>query len=367
MPTNQRAARPQDRLRTARPKTPRLLAQTYPLSIVIPVHNAVGYLERCLAAVAQNDLSFTEVILVDDSSRDRSVTLAKSFEKKMPLRLVSLQERSGPAGARNAGWREARFPWVLFLDADVILPEKSFHWIRESLDIYSHRSEVVGVLGVYSPALPSSGFFTNFKNLYTCYLYHTTDALSPFIHTPIFCIGRDLLKKVGGFDGRLARAEDFRLGIVLGSQGYRFVIDRSVQGVHLKTYTLASILREDRLRIADLWRIKLTPQQRLFYYQAHRWGRLFSLALPWLILAVTAASFQGSGLGFVALSLTVLFLALNFGFLRHCSRYRGVAFGFQAAAFLFLEMLWGGIWTAAALLGWRGAKSSVGPNFSPSR
>ena len=359
MPKNERTAKPQERLRTARPKTPRQLAQTYPLSVVIPFHDAAGYLDRCLEAVAKNDLDFAEVILVDDFSRDRSAALAESFHKKLPLRLVSLRERSGPAGARNVGWKEARFPWILFLDADVILPEKSFYWIRESLDVYSHRPEVGGVLGVYSPHVPTSGFFTNFKNLYTCYLYHTTDALSPFIHTPIFCIGRDLLKKVGGFDGRLARAEDFRLGIVLGSQGYRFVIDRSVEGIHLKTYTLASILREDRLRIADLWQIKLKPQQRLFYYQAHRWGRLLSLALPWLLLVVAVASFRQSGLFSAVLLLTLFFLALNLRFLRYCTRYRGVIFGVQAATFLFLEMLWGGIWTAAALLGWRRAKNSL--------
>ncbi len=129
-------------------------------------------------------------------------------------------------------------------------------------------------------AVPSGGFLTNFKNLTTCYLYNITDTQSPYLHTPIFCIRKEVLESAGGFDPRLWRAEDFRLGVVLGSRGYRFIIDRRIKGLHLKEYGFAGALKEDWLRIKDLQSVRLGPGERAFALRAHRWTRLVSLSLP---------------------------------------------------------------------------------------
>ena len=124
--------------------------------------------------------------------------------------------------------------------------------MRETLDAYAARPEVIGVMGVYHEDIPFPEFLSNFKNLPICFLHKTTPTVSPYLHTPILCIKRAILEQARGFDTSLATAEDFRLGLELGSQGYRFIIDRRVRGVHLKRLNLRSLLKEDARRIRDL-------------------------------------------------------------------------------------------------------------------
>ena len=328
------------RRRTARPKTPDQLSQGYPISIIIPFYNCVGQLCRTIPALAQNDLHHCEVLLIDDGSTDGSGRFARDFDFGAPSRLLPIRSRSGPAQARNLGLREAQYPHVFFLDADVVLPANALFWIRESLDVYCHRPEVQGVLGVYAADIPGAGFFTHFKNLYTCYLYDSTRTLSPFIHTPIFCVRKQVIEEVKGFDGRLETAEDFRLGISLGSRGYRFVIDRRIQGVHLKTYSLGSILREDKRRIVDLRRVEVAPGESEFYYRAHRWSRILSVLLPGATVLSLILSMSLPGFKMFALVLVLLFYGLNWRFLAFCRRKRGLPFTLRAALFLPMEMVW---------------------------
>ena len=160
----------------------------------------------------------------------------------------------------------------------------------------------------------------------------------------LIALARDAQVAIGfeDGDGRLETAEDFRLGVVLGSRGYRFVIDRRIQGVHLKSYTAGGILREDRRRVADLRRVELAPEERQFYYRAHRSARLLSLVLPSLIAVNSLASIWFPQLLWVGLILLLLFVGLNFRFFNFCRRERGWLFGIFTAAFFAMEMTWAG-------------------------
>ncbi len=317
------------------------LARTHPISIIIPAHNAMPEVTRCLEALAQNNLTETQIILVDDSSSDGTSSALDSFSAlDVPAQCIRLDPQRGPGAARNAGLESSHHPHLLFLDADVVLPEQSLDWIRDSLDLYSHRTEVGGVLGTYAEHLPAADFWTNFKNLTTSFLYRTTETLSPFIHTPIFCIRKELIEKAGGFDSGLATAEDFHLGLNLGTMGYRFVIDRRVQGLHLKRYSLKGILSEDRRRIRDLRRAKPREEQRRFYYRAHRWSRIASVALPLPILVLAGLGPWAPAAALAAFGLLALFYAFNLRFLTYCRQKLGWNFYFKSSLFLFIEMLW---------------------------
>ena len=324
----------------------KLLAEKWPISVVIPAYNAAVSLPACLGAIAKNDLSNTELLLADDSSSDDSGAIARSYG----FRCVRTPRRLGPAGTRNFGLENSRFPHLLFVDADVVLPAKALFWIRETLDLYSHRDDVAGALGQYAEDIPSTGFFSQFKNLSTCYLYRLTDTQSPFLHTAILCVRRSLLEEVGGFDASLRRGEDFRLGLSLGSRGYRFVIDRRVEGVHLKEYSFAETLREDWRRVRDLAAVRLSSTERRFSLGAHRWNRLLSVTLPAVILGCAGMGFWAWQFGWIAIALLLTFFALNLGFLWYCAKLRGLWFALRAALFLPLEMAWAQLALAAAAL-----------------
>ena len=323
------------------------MAESYPISVVIPARNAGENLKLCLEALFRNDLMAAEIVVVDDASSQAVSSIVSPFEQSsvdVSVRCVRLLSHSGPGAARNEGLKRAAHPYVLFVDADIVLPEKSLQWIRETLELYSHLPEVVGVLGAYSEKIPWQDFPSNFKNLYTCFLYQSTETRSPFLHTPIFCVKKEILESTGGFDPNLATAEDFRLGIVLGAQGYRFIIDRRIRGIHRKRYSLAGILREDWRRSRDLRRIArqqgVTRQQRRFYYRAQRVSRLLSAAIPGPLLAFLALTPLCSNCWVVALLLLLVFAQCNTSFFLFAKRCRGLGFALGAFGFLFLEMLW---------------------------
>ena len=337
------------------------LAQSYPLSVIIPAHNAARFLPETLEALAGNDLRNTEVILVDDASSDSTVEVARRFEASLSLRVVTSASQSGPAGARNLGAQEASCPYFLFLDADVVLPCQALFWIRESFDLYSHREDVAGVLGAYSEQVPDGGFLTNFKNLSTTYLYRITETQSPFLHTAIFAVKRQILELAGGFDVRLDRAEDFKLGVNLGSRGYRFIIDRRIEALHLKEYSLRDVLLEDWQRIQNLGRIRLSGNERRFSLKAHRWSRLISLASPGLVMVSVCLSLVEPDLLWLALVLFTVFLVANLRFGLYLVSRKGFWFGLLSLLFLFLEMLWASLAVLASLVKRRSKRTTKTP------
>ncbi len=344
------------RRRTARPKTRQELAESYPLSVVIPARNSRDTLRRCLGALAENDLTQLEVLVVDDASLDGTGSVVQEWKGACVVRLISLEARTGPAGARNKGLERAAHSYVLFLDCDILLPARSIEWIRETLDLYSHRPEVAGVLGVYGEEIPHRDFLSNYKNLYTRHLYLATNPISPYIHTPVFCVQKELLQSHDGFNPSRETGEDFQLGVTLGSRGYRFVIDRRINAVHLKEYSFSGAMRENARRIQDLTRLDLSREERAFSLRAHRWTRILSLAIPGPALAIGLLALRQPLLLIGFLLLLSLFGLANLRFLKLCRRSRGWVFALQAAAFLFFEMLAAEYFTLRAYLkNWRTA------------
>ncbi len=327
------------------------LAKSFPISIVIPVHNGACFLRRCLAALVENDLTECEIIVVDDCSTDEPSAVCGEFAGQLPLRTVALKARSGPASARNRGAVQARHPYLLFLDADVLLPARAIGFFRETIDLYTHRADIAGALGCYSEDIPSSGFFSNFKNLATSYLYRITETQSPFVHTAMLLVRREVLDTVGGFEEGLFKAEDFKLGMSLGSRGYRFVIDWRIQGIHLKEYGLWDILVEDWQRIRALRQLRADRKEKAFSFRAHRLGRILSLGLPGPILLLLGLSAVWGWLPAQwALLLFGVFVGANFSFLSYLRRHRGNGFAGMSLAMLFVEMLWAELAVASSVV-----------------
>lgn len=314
------------------------LAEKYPISVIIPCFNAAETLKDCLATLLKNDLTNVELIVVDDASTDNTGDLIKGFDSS--IRYIVLSERGGPAAARNTGIRASRHPYLFFLDADIILPDQTLAWVRETLDLYSHQERVVGVLGTYAERIPAKDFFTIFKNLYTCYLYRITDTFSPFIHTPMFAVRKSVLDQEGGFDEDMRKAEDFKLGAILGSKGYQFIIDWRIKGIHLKRYTFLNILREDWARIRELRRIQLTSEQSKFSYRAHRWSRILSLVLPGITVLLAALGFFWGPSVWMTGTTIILFLLVNGRLFLYIQKHQGIGFAIASVIFLFVEMLW---------------------------
>lgn len=90
--------------------------RTLAASVVMPLHNAAGFVEAALDTVAAQRPGPAEVIVVDDGSTDDGPARVAG-RPDAGLRLIRQRNR-GVAAARNAGLRAATQPLVAFLDAD---------------------------------------------------------------------------------------------------------------------------------------------------------------------------------------------------------------------------------------------------------
>jgi len=85
------------------------------LSVIVPVHNARYFLDRCLQSLAASEFRDYECIIVDDASTDDTPAVAAQYG----ARVVRLDRNDGPAKARNRGAEQARGEILVFLDSDV--------------------------------------------------------------------------------------------------------------------------------------------------------------------------------------------------------------------------------------------------------
>jgi CDP-glycerol glycerophosphotransferase (TagB/SpsB family)/glycosyltransferase involved in cell wall biosynthesis len=93
-------------------------------SIVVPCYNVRAWLRPCLDSILEQSFGDFEIIGVDDASPDDSGNILDEYAAADPrVRVVHLTENVGLGLARNAGLKECRGEYVLFLDSDdVYLP-----------------------------------------------------------------------------------------------------------------------------------------------------------------------------------------------------------------------------------------------------
>ena len=191
------------------------------LSVVVIGRNEGERLRRCLTSIRDRNpiRGLVEVIYVDSNSTDGSPALATTFGAQV----IELDAaRPSAALARNAGWRAAAAPWILFLDGDTILhpafPRLALRNAGEAsvAAVWGHRREIA----------PTANFFHRVLDLDWVY--------APGV-TP-FCGGdalfrRAALEQVDGFNETLIAGEEPELCTRLRARGFQILhIDAPMTG-----------------------------------------------------------------------------------------------------------------------------------------
>lgn len=88
------------------------------VSVIIPVYQAEKYLARCISSVKGQTYKNLEILLVDDGSKDESLSICKKLAQKDMRIRVFHHENMGVAATRNRGMDEAQGEFVYFLDSD---------------------------------------------------------------------------------------------------------------------------------------------------------------------------------------------------------------------------------------------------------
>ncbi|HDR8189356.1 TPA: glycosyltransferase family 2 protein [Bacillus cereus] len=91
------------------------------VSIIIPVYNMADKIELSVESIVRQSYSNIEIILVDDGSKDASLSKCKELAEKYGKIEVYHTENQGSGPARNYGIKMATGDYVYFPDADDLL------------------------------------------------------------------------------------------------------------------------------------------------------------------------------------------------------------------------------------------------------
>ena len=88
------------------------------LSVIVPVFNTAGTLERCVQSILSQQVDGLELILVDDGSTDASPALCDKLSGADDRVRVIHRPNGGLSAARNSGIDAATGTWIAFADSD---------------------------------------------------------------------------------------------------------------------------------------------------------------------------------------------------------------------------------------------------------
>lgn len=103
-------------------------------SVIIPVYNVESYLRDCLDSVLNQTFADWEAVCVNDGSTDGSVTVLERYAQRDSRFVILTQPNRGLSAARNAGIKEAKGDYVLFLDSDDWLEKNALETLSDSLN-----------------------------------------------------------------------------------------------------------------------------------------------------------------------------------------------------------------------------------------
>ncbi len=179
------------------------------LTAVITTRNEAANIAACVRSF-DSFRDRVEVVVVDNSSTDDTKRIASELGAKV---LDFGPERSAQ---RNLGWRSAASPWVIVLDADMILPRET---VAEILDRISRNPQPEGFSAFWIPEVRTgTGFRVRCRNFERSFYDGTCiDALRVF--------HRSVLESTGGYDeGLIAGPEDWDLDIRVLATGARCAV-----------------------------------------------------------------------------------------------------------------------------------------------
>ena len=134
------------------------------VSIIVPVYNLEGYIEQSVRSLFAQSYQNIEIILVDDGSKDNSLSIIKHLAAEDSRVVYTSQPNGGAAKARNTGLSLATGDFVIFVDGDDMLSPNAIsdnigYFTDDKLDWVAFSIRRVDVQGNY---IQTKGVYEDF-------------------------------------------------------------------------------------------------------------------------------------------------------------------------------------------------------------
>lgn len=303
------------------------------VAIIVPVGGAAPAWSRCARSLAGLDPAPGEIVAVIDGRNDDLASRAA----EIGARVVVLEERGGPARARNRGAEAASREILFFVDADVEAPRDL---VARLAELFTDR-ELTAVFGSYDDAPDDPGFVSQYRNLLHHFVHQNGCEEASTFWAGCGAIRRRAFREVGGFDERYAEPsiEDIELGSRLLRAGHSIRLVKDLQVKHLKRWRPAEMLATDLWRRAVPWTELMLRDGRMVNDLNVKTRDRISVLLAFLPLVTLAAAWRWPPLVAIAAAAMVLLLALNADLFRFFLRRRGALFALGAIPLYWVYLL----------------------------
>ena len=180
-------------------------------SVVIPLYNKEATVSRAIHSVLAQSVKSFELIVINDGSSDNSVDRVLAIKDER-IALVE-QDNQGVSVARNRGIKIAKYPYLVFLDADD-------EWRPDFLSVVSGLIESFPDAGAYATAyyiknpgrdlvpanlkyIPRSASGGLIESYYRCIAYGNNPVWSSAV-----CIPKSTFSSIGYFPAGVRLYED---------------------------------------------------------------------------------------------------------------------------------------------------------------
>ena len=191
-------------------------------AVIIPHYNDVMRLERCLAALMQNDIADTEIVVVDNASPVSLDGVRAAFPK---VRFVTERDK-GAAPTRNRGVTETTAPRLFFLDADCV---PAPNWLAVGRLVSAHADLIGGRVDVFDETPPPRSGAEAFEAVFA-FNFRKYIEVQGFSGAGNLLTRRDVFEAIGGFINGVSEDREWTMRAV--ANGYSMIYEDELRVSH---------------------------------------------------------------------------------------------------------------------------------------
>ena len=293
------------------------------ISVIVPVYNGALHLERCIRSITASRFPNQSCIVVNDGSTDESEMIAG----RLGVSVLNLPGGPfGPAYARNRGASVASGDILFFVDSDVVPAPGSLELIAQ---IFREHPDVDAIFGSYDAEPAAPQLLSQYRNLLHHFVHQNASSEASTFWAGCGAIRASVFRRIGGFDEKTftqPSIEDIELGYRLRRSGHRILLVRSLQGKHLKRWTLLSLIKNDITRRALPWSRLIMESRHAPNDLNLAWRQRWSALLVSVGCTALILSWFRPPLFSISAGAQIVVIVLNFDLYRFFFRRRGIRF-----------------------------------------
>ncbi|MBU05745.1 MAG: hypothetical protein CL877_07315 [Dehalococcoidales bacterium] len=214
------------------------------VTVVVPAYRS-QHLTKVLDSV--RDLQVERVVVVDSSPEDPA-----GIDPSVTVKRLS--GRTMPAAARNAGTENIHSDFILFIDSDVVLTEGA----KAFVSAFLRNPHLDVVCGTYRTDRDMNGVVDELQNAILRFrLLTSRNDRTKHGSTSHMLVRREVFDQVGGFNPELPSYEDIEFSARCYRLGFAVTPEPQFEAVHLKRYSVPSLLRDYFIKAYQAMRVRL--------------------------------------------------------------------------------------------------------------